>query len=174
MTKFSGFWILFLVVGTPFMFLHCSGSSIPDGGVGLGGGNRGHHQQGWHDITGWQLVAAGVGGKEKWNKEQKKSIKILTYHTFLSLFPDMVFTHHVGSATMKATSRKLKVGYEHNLGTDKKIIAGNVNLEDYHPIDPVPSSKASIKPGPIQHGTPLIPYIPKPSPPGHPKPGGFF
>ncbi|XP_034676972.1 uncharacterized protein LOC117907521 [Vitis riparia] len=117
MTKFSGFWVLFLVVGTPFMFLHCSGSSIPD----------------------------------------------------------MVFTHHVGSVTMKATSRKLKVnGYEHNLGTDKKIIAGNVNLEDYHPIDPVPSSKASIKPGPIQHGTPLIPYIPKPSPPGHPKPGGFF
>lgn len=119
----------------------------------------------------------------------------------------MVFTHHVGSVTMKATNRKLKVlaleclfflelikmlaifvlgyydlslfnlqvnGYEHNLGTDKKIIAGNVNLEDYHPIDPVPSSKASIKPGPIQHGTPLIPYIPKPSPPGHPKPGGFF
>lgn len=68
----------------------------------------------------------------------------------------------------------LQVGYEHNLGTDKKIISGNVNLEDYHPIDPVPSSKASIKPGPIQHGTPLIPYIPKPSPPGHPKPGGFF
>lgn len=40
-----------------------------------------------------------------------------------------------------------------------------VTLEDYHPIDPVPSSKASVKPGPIEHGTPIIPYIPKPSPP---------
>lgn len=51
--------------------------------------------------------------------------------------------------------------------------SGHVNLEDYRPIDPVPSSKASIRPGPIQHGTPLMPYIPKPSPPpSKPKPGG--
>ena len=50
---------------------------------------------------------------------------------------------------------------------------GSVDVEDYHPIDPVPSSKASIRPGPIQHGTPLIPFIPKPSPPDHPKHGGF-
>lgn len=51
----------------------------------------------------------------------------------------------------------------------------NVDVEDYHPIDPVPSSKASIKPGPIEHGSPLIPYIPKPSPPdvpGHPTSDG--
>ncbi|CAK9177557.1 unnamed protein product, partial [Ilex paraguariensis] len=51
--------------------------------------------------------------------------------------------------------------------------AGNEELEDYHPIDPVPSSKASVRPGPIQHGTPLMPYIPKPSPPGNPKHGGY-
>lgn len=38
-------------------------------------------------------------------------------------------------------------------------------LEDYRPIDPVPSSMTSVRPGPIQHGTPLMPYIPKPSPP---------
>lgn len=50
----------------------------------------------------------------------------------------------------------------------KRHAGGNVNLDDYHPIDPVPSSKTSIKPGPIQHGTPLNPYIPRPSPPGHP------
>lgn len=134
---------------------------------------------------------------------------MLTYpHLFLNLFPDMVLTPYVGSDTMKATSRKLKVlaskllipevleleslfssrinqdsckfftvnlqVYGYNLDTDKTIVAGNVNLEDYHPIDPVPSSKASLKPGPIQHGSPLIPFIPKPSPPGHPKPGGFF
>ncbi|KAL8490137.1 hypothetical protein ACS0TY_025878 [Phlomoides rotata] len=47
---------------------------------------------------------------------------------------------------------------------------GHVNLEDYRPIDPVPSSKARIRPGPVQHGTPLMPFIPKPSPPpGKPK-----
>lgn len=52
-----------------------------------------------------------------------------------------------------------------NQGSVKKRHVGNVNLDDYHPIDPVPSSKASIRPGPIQHGTPLMPYIPRPSPP---------
>lgn len=46
--------------------------------------------------------------------------------------------------------------------------AGNASLEDYRPIDPVPSSKASVRPGPIQHGTPLMPYIPwSAPPPGH-------
>ncbi|KAL4604209.1 hypothetical protein ACB092_10G176600 [Castanea dentata] len=75
-----------------------------------------------------------------------------------------------------ATSRRLKEsGY--NFGTDKKSQVGNVNLDDYHPIDPVPSSKTSIRPGPIQHGTPIIPYIPRPSPPApspsSPKIGGF-
>ena len=42
----------------------------------------------------------------------------------------------------------------------------NIDLQDYHRINPVPSSKASIRPGPIQHGTPLGPYIPKDPPPG--------
>ncbi|XVF36396.1 hypothetical protein REPUB_Repub19eG0055100 [Reevesia pubescens] len=65
-------------------------------------------------------------------------------------------------------NRKLK-GNGYNLSNEKN---GNIDLEDYHPIDPVPSSKASIKPGPIEHGSPLIPYIPKPSPPAHPKTGG--
>lgn len=53
----------------------------------------------------------------------------------------------------------------YNFGSDKKSQVGNVNLDDYHPIDPAPSSKTSIRPGPIQHGTPVIPYIPRPSPP---------
>lgn len=44
-------------------------------------------------------------------------------------------------------------------------VEGNVHLEDYRPIDPIPSSTASIRPGPIQHGTPLMPYMPGPSPP---------
>ncbi|XP_073272832.1 uncharacterized protein [Primulina huaijiensis] len=42
---------------------------------------------------------------------------------------------------------------------------GRVNLNDYGLIDPVPSSIASIRPGPIQHGTPLMPYIPRSTPP---------
>ncbi|KAH7567514.1 hypothetical protein JRO89_XS07G0084900 [Xanthoceras sorbifolium] len=72
---------------------------------------------------------------------------------------DMVFKHS-GALTIVATSRKLKEnGY--NQGTIKKRNVGKVNLEDYHPIDPVPSSKASIKPGPIEHSSPLIPHIPK-------------
>lgn len=48
----------------------------------------------------------------------------------------------------------------------------SVSLEDYGPVDPSPSSKTSIKPGPIVHGTPFMPYIPQPSPPGPPKHGG--
>ncbi|KAL7597137.1 hypothetical protein Lser_V15G31246 [Lactuca serriola] len=42
----------------------------------------------------------------------------------------------------------------------------NIDLLDYHKTNPVPSSKASIRPGPIQHGTPLMPFIPKDPPPG--------
>lgn len=42
---------------------------------------------------------------------------------------------------------------------------GSVSLEDYRPIDPVPSSKTSIRPGPIQHEAPLLPYLPQPAPP---------
>nr|XP_043618550.1 uncharacterized protein LOC122590291 [Erigeron canadensis]XP_043618551.1 uncharacterized protein LOC122590291 [Erigeron canadensis] len=49
---------------------------------------------------------------------------------------------------------------------------GNMDVDDYLPNDPVPSSKAtSLRPGPIEHGTPLMPYIPKPAPPGPNEPG---
>ncbi|KAJ6679008.1 hypothetical protein OIU79_018886 [Salix purpurea] len=93
---------------------------------------------------------------------------------FLNVIPDVVFTDSSDSMAMATTSRKLKEnGY--GLNDDVKTNAHDVvNLEDYNPIDPVPSSKAIIKPGPIVHGTPLNPYIPKPSPPGpgHPKPLG--
>ncbi|KAL0439097.1 UNVERIFIED_CONTAM: hypothetical protein Slati_2392700 [Sesamum latifolium] len=72
------------------------------------------------------------------------------------------------AATVK--SRKLKDDIGPSSNQDD---AGLVTLEDYRPIDPVPNSKASIRPGPIQHGTPLMPYIPRPSPPpGRPKRGG--
>ncbi|KAI3785424.1 hypothetical protein L1987_44542 [Smallanthus sonchifolius] len=64
--------------------------------------------------------------------------------------------------TMKLTkpSRNLE-GYVHDENDN-----GNIDVFDYLPTDPVPSSKAtSIRPGPIEHGTPLMPYIPKPVPP---------
>ncbi|MBA0787662.1 hypothetical protein Gotri_026867 [Gossypium trilobum] len=85
-----------------------------------------------------------------------------------SLLFCMEFLQHVDGTSMSETSRKLK-GSGYSPSNEKR---SNVDVDDYDPIDPVPSSKASIKPGPIEHGTPLIPYIPKPSPPDHPKIGG--
>ncbi|KAK5831917.1 Centrosomal protein [Gossypium arboreum] len=85
-----------------------------------------------------------------------------------SSIPGMEFLQHVDGSSMSETSRKLK-GSGYSPSNEKK---SNVDVDDYDPIDPVPSSKASIKPGPIEHGSPLIPYIPKPSPPDHPKIGG--
>uniref|UniRef100_A0A0E0CWY1 Uncharacterized protein n=1 Tax=Oryza meridionalis TaxID=40149 RepID=A0A0E0CWY1_9ORYZ len=41
----------------------------------------------------------------------------------------------------------------------------NVMIDDYRPVDPSPSSKATIGAGPIEHGTPLLPYVPRPKPP---------
>ncbi|PSS31477.1 Unconventional myosin-VIIb like [Actinidia chinensis var. chinensis] len=82
----------------------------------------------------------------------------------------MTLTHFGEAMSVVARNRKLK---ENGFASSTTSDMGSVNLEDYRPIDPVPSSKASIRPGPIQHGTPLMPYIPKPSPPGHPKHGGF-
>ncbi|GMN34950.1 hypothetical protein TIFTF001_005016 [Ficus carica] len=79
-------------------------------------------------------------------------------------------TRH-GDGSTHVISRKLKeTSYKPNIKENNKRGSDNVNLEDYHPIDPVPSSKASVKPGPIEHGAPIIPYIPKPSPPDHPIP----
>ncbi|KAL0352136.1 UNVERIFIED_CONTAM: hypothetical protein Scaly_1602300 [Sesamum calycinum] len=75
------------------------------------------------------------------------------------------------AAVSTVKSRKLKEKIDPP--SSNRDDAGLVTLEDYRPIDPVPNSKASIRPGPIQHGTPLMPYIPRPSPPpGRPKRGG--
>ncbi|KAK8596870.1 hypothetical protein V6N13_001476 [Hibiscus sabdariffa] len=77
----------------------------------------------------------------------------------------MEFSKNGDVSSITRTSRKLKGnGY---IPSNKR--KSEVDLEDYrHRIDPVPSSKASIKHGPIEHGTPLNPFIPKPSPPpGH-------
>ncbi|XP_020242150.1 uncharacterized protein LOC109820421 isoform X2 [Asparagus officinalis] len=48
---------------------------------------------------------------------------------------------------------------------------GSINKEDYPRSDPSPNSKAAISSGPIEHGTPLMPYVPRATPPAHPRHG---
>ncbi|KAK6946009.1 hypothetical protein RJ641_013553 [Dillenia turbinata] len=50
-----------------------------------------------------------------------------------------------------------------------KSSTGGIVLEDYHPIEAAPSTRAAITSGPIEHGTPIIPYIPRTAPPNVPK-----
>lgn len=46
-----------------------------------------------------------------------------------------------------------------------------LGLEDYNiPVDPTPTTKHSVRGGPIEHGSPLNPYIPKLPPPPPPQP----
>lgn len=61
-----------------------------------------------------------------------------------------------------------------NPSTKEKHYTNDVDLQDYHPIDPVPSSRDYIHTGPIEHGTPLMPYIPGPSPPPEQENHGEF
>lgn len=56
-------------------------------------------------------------------------------------------------------------------GTDEDIDKDRVSLEDYNPVDPTPGDdQKNVQPGPIEHGTPLMPFIPI-SPPPAPSPG---
>ncbi|KAI3903256.1 hypothetical protein MKW98_031910 [Papaver atlanticum] len=81
-------------------------------------------------------------------------------------FPGIVLLGHKGSSIAILThNRKVleKIYTPSNAIAKRKGETNeNVNLEDYSPIDPVPTSKAAIKSAPIQHGTPFMPYIPKP------------
>ncbi|XP_047977195.1 uncharacterized protein LOC125219297 isoform X1 [Salvia hispanica] len=78
--------------------------------------------------------------------------------------PGMVSIGRVKAMALTIKRRKVK---QQDMDHPSKAadVEGNVHLEDYRPIDPIPSSTASIRPGPIQHGTPLMPYMPGPSPP---------
>ncbi|CAJ1972809.1 unnamed protein product [Sphenostylis stenocarpa] len=93
--------------------------------------------------------------------------------THVSWIPDLIETNCGDKATFIAVSRKLKEnGNSIKSGIKNVGGMGKVNLNDYNPIDPSPTtSSKALNPGPIEHGTPLNPYIPKPSPPDHPKPG---
>ncbi|KAI3860213.1 hypothetical protein MKX03_022519 [Papaver bracteatum] len=79
--------------------------------------------------------------------------------------PGIVLLGHKGSSSIAMMTHNRKVLekiYSPSNGKSNSATSENVNLEDYSPIDPVPTSKAAIKSAPIQHGTPLMPYIPKP------------
>ncbi|KAK7376953.1 hypothetical protein VNO80_02373 [Phaseolus coccineus] len=87
--------------------------------------------------------------------------------TGASTISDLVETNHGDKAKRIAVSRKLKEnGIESGINN-----MGGVTLTDYGVVDPVPNSSKAIQSGPIEYGSPLNPYIPKPSPPDHPKPG---
>ncbi|RVW72398.1 hypothetical protein CK203_053632 [Vitis vinifera] len=90
----------------------------------------------------------------------------------VQLEPDMNYPM-MGSRMKGARSiRKLELGSYKPSTEQRKSNPGNLNLEDYHPIDPSPSSRAAITSGPIEHGTPIIPYIPNVPPPCPPKQDG--
>ncbi|PIA33172.1 hypothetical protein AQUCO_04200140v1 [Aquilegia coerulea] len=97
---------------------------------------------------------------------------LLTFTTATSSLPaGGVFDSNGNSEIVIIHSRKLKEkGYNPSNGNNEKKNE-KVNLEDYHPIDPVPSSKAAITNGPIEHGSPMMPYIPKPTPASPPRHG---
>ncbi|KAF5177704.1 hypothetical protein FRX31_032706 [Thalictrum thalictroides] len=97
---------------------------------------------------------------------------LLAFTTATSSLPaDVVLGSNGNCEMIIIHSRKLKEkGYNPSIGTNEKKTE-KVNLEDYHPIDPVPSSKAAITNGPIEHGSPLMPYIPKPTPASPPRHG---
>ncbi|BAT82605.1 hypothetical protein VIGAN_03264600 [Vigna angularis var. angularis] len=89
--------------------------------------------------------------------------------TSASWSPDFIGTNNGHKATLIAVSRKLKEnGNNVKSGISNNGDMSQVILTDYNPVDPTPGSrtKASLYPDPIEHGSPLIPYIPKPSPPG--------
>ncbi|KAF9621230.1 hypothetical protein IFM89_016724 [Coptis chinensis] len=100
------------------------------------------------------------------------SFILLAFTTATTSSPDTVFYSSGASEMAILHNRKLKEkGYYPSIGNNRKN-GQDVNLEDYLPVDPVPSSRTSITNGPIEHGAPLMPYIPKPTPSAPPKPGG--
>ncbi|KAL6013136.1 hypothetical protein ACLOJK_003628, partial [Asimina triloba] len=63
------------------------------------------------------------------------------------------FPLHEGSTNAMVTNRKLKENGYGQSGGMKNLGSDNLNLEDYRPVDPVPSSKAASRARPIEHGT---------------------
>ncbi|KAI5393256.1 uncharacterized protein LOC127092362 [Lathyrus oleraceus] len=96
--------------------------------------------------------------------------------TGASWFADLVGTKYVDETTPIAVSRKLKENVKRIKGNEKGDIGDRVSLEDYNPIDPTPGGAKNVNAGPIEHGTPLMPFIPKSPPPigqSNPGPGDY-
>ncbi|KAK2452619.1 TWS1 protein precursor [Trifolium repens] len=91
-----------------------------------------------------------------------------TTNLFIS---DLVNSRRGDKTTPIAINRKLKENVHRIESNERVNIGDQVTLEDYNPIDPSPDVAKNVNPGPIQHGTPLMPFIPKPSPPSPSKPG---
>ncbi|XP_058722212.1 uncharacterized protein LOC131594134 [Vicia villosa] len=89
-----------------------------------------------------------------------------------SWFPDLVGKKCVDEPTAIAGSRKLKENANRIKSNEKGDTGDRVRLEDYNPIDPIPGGAKNVNPGPIEHGTPLMPFIPiSPPPVGESNPG---
>ncbi|XP_045810078.1 uncharacterized protein LOC123904453 [Trifolium pratense] len=92
-------------------------------------------------------------------------------HTLFFVTLDLVGTRCGDKTTPISVSRKLKENVESIRSNDKGGIGDQVTLKDYNPIDPLPGvGPSNVNAGPIEHGTPLMPFIPKPPPLGHPNP----
>ncbi|XP_062213534.1 uncharacterized protein LOC133914448 [Phragmites australis] len=73
-----------------------------------------------------------------------------------------------GYGSIELNGRRLKERYTSTVRKTRGL--EKTRTDDYQPVDPSPSSKATIRPGPIEHGTPILPYVPRyPPPTGHPK-----
>ncbi|KDO57868.1 hypothetical protein CISIN_1g047697mg [Citrus sinensis] len=99
----------------------------------------------------------------------------LTEATLMFLFLNCSSTQDMSSPisnskdNVAATTSIIDLTDRSNTVTQGKLIEGSIILEDYHQIDPVPSSSATVTSRPIEHGSPFMPYIPKLPPPHHPK-----
>nr|XP_027189381.1 uncharacterized protein LOC113786241 [Cicer arietinum] len=86
---------------------------------------------------------------------------------------DLIGTKCGDKTTPIAASKKLKVvflslNFQENVGIssiETGDISNHATLEDYNPIDLSPGAAKNVKAGPIEHETPLMPFLPKPPPP---------
>ncbi|XP_011001791.1 PREDICTED: uncharacterized protein LOC105108958 [Populus euphratica] len=86
---------------------------------------------------------------------------------------DLNFSKTEDSTTATTSFKEPKEGCYSQRISSEEIQKDNINMEGYSNIDPTPKSTATIVSRPIEHGTPLVPYIPGPTLLDHPKPGRF-
>lgn len=87
-------------------------------------------------------------------------------------FPDGTFSCYCNVPSIMSWLLVLSQERHYDVSTTlKNRELGSINQEDYPRFDPSPSSKAAINSGPIEHGTPLMPYVPRVTPPAHPRHG---